>query len=110
MRSLSALGSKPPIWRRLLIPSDLSLENCIMRCKRQWAGKAATCINLPREALITVAGIPISAWTTSKMKKIPYPDHPEYEEMLDWLGGEFDPEEFDIEEANDHLKMMSGRI
>jgi hypothetical protein len=26
--------------------------------------------------------------------------HPEYEEMLEWLGGEFDPEEFDIEETN----------
>jgi hypothetical protein len=36
------------------------------------------------------------------------PEHPENEEMLDWLGGEFDPEEFDIEEVNNHLKMMSG--
>lgn len=26
------------------------------------------------------------------------PDHPEHEEMLEWVGGEFDPEEFDIED------------
>jgi hypothetical protein len=26
--------------------------------------------------------------------------HPDHEDMLDWAGGEFDPESFDIEEAN----------
>ncbi len=30
-------------------------------------------------------------------------EHPEYEEMLEWLGGEFDPEEFNIEETNRRL-------
>ncbi len=28
------------------------------------------------------------------------PDHPQYEEMMDWLGGEFDPAEFDIDFVN----------
>ena len=28
------------------------------------------------------------------------PEHPEHEEMLDWLGGEFDPEQFDLAEVN----------
>jgi len=23
------------------------------------------------------------------------PEHPEHEEMVEWIGGEFDPEEFD---------------
>jgi hypothetical protein len=27
------------------------------------------------------------------------PDHEEYEEMLDWVGGEFDPEHFDTKEV-----------
>lgn len=31
------------------------------------------------------------------------PSHPEYEEMLDWLGGEFDPEEFDLTNTNKML-------
>ncbi len=28
------------------------------------------------------------------------PNHEEYEEMLEWLGGEFDPEHFDVEEVS----------
>ena len=28
------------------------------------------------------------------------PEHPEYEEMLEWLGEELDPEEFNLEETN----------
>ena len=28
------------------------------------------------------------------------PNHEEYEEMLEWLGGEFDPEHFDVEEIS----------
>lgn len=31
------------------------------------------------------------------------PDHEEYEEYTDWLGDEFDPTYFDIEEVNDML-------
>jgi hypothetical protein len=31
------------------------------------------------------------------------PSHPEHEEMLEWLGGEFDPEYFDMEETNEIL-------
>ncbi len=31
------------------------------------------------------------------------PKHPDYEEMMEWLGGEFDPEEFDLDEINEDL-------
>lgn len=31
------------------------------------------------------------------------PDHPEHEEMLEWLGGEFDPNYFDLEETNEAM-------
>ena len=31
------------------------------------------------------------------------PENPEYEEMLEWLGGGFDPEAFDIAETNEQL-------
>jgi hypothetical protein len=31
------------------------------------------------------------------------PEHPEYEEMLEWLGDELDPEEFNLEETNSIL-------
>ncbi|HEX5057608.1 MAG TPA: plasmid pRiA4b ORF-3 family protein [Gammaproteobacteria bacterium] len=32
------------------------------------------------------------------------PEHPEREEMLDWLGGEFNPETFDLEQVNKLLR------
>lgn len=38
--------------------------------------------------------------------------HPEHKEMLDWVGGYFDPEEFDIEKVNvrlGHKRAKSGR-
>jgi hypothetical protein len=28
------------------------------------------------------------------------PRHPEHEEMLEWCGGEYDPDEFDLQEVN----------
>jgi hypothetical protein len=34
------------------------------------------------------------------------PDHPEHEEYLEWVGGEFDPEEFDLEETNEILREL----
>ncbi len=37
------------------------------------------------------------------LQTISDPNHPEHEEMLEWLGGEFDPEEFDLEEINEDL-------
>lgn len=36
------------------------------------------------------------------------PKHPEHEDMLEWLGGEFDPDEFDIEEINEDLADYCG--
>jgi len=32
------------------------------------------------------------------------PEHPEYQEFIDWLGDEFNPEEFDKDEVNEMLK------
>jgi hypothetical protein len=34
------------------------------------------------------------------------PDHPEHEDYLEWIGGEFDPEEFDLEETNEMLRKL----
>jgi hypothetical protein len=32
------------------------------------------------------------------------PDHPEHDEYLEWVGGEFDPESFDIDDVNAALR------
>lgn len=34
------------------------------------------------------------------------PKHEEHEEMLEWIGGEFDPEAFDLDEVNQMLKRI----
>jgi len=40
------------------------------------------------------------------LEAIQDPDHPEHEEMLEWEGGSFDPEAFDIDGVNRILKTI----
>jgi hypothetical protein len=37
------------------------------------------------------------------------PDHPEHEDYIEWIGGEFDPEAFDLEAANAALRRIGRR-
>ena len=37
------------------------------------------------------------------LEAIKNPKHPEHENLLEWIGGEFDPEEFDLNEINERL-------
>lgn len=34
--------------------------------------------------------------------------HPEYKNMVEWMGGGFDPTEFDVEDVNENLKDIEG--
>ena len=38
------------------------------------------------------------------LEAIDEPEHPEHDEYLEWIGGEFDPEHFDLDEVNDRLR------
>jgi hypothetical protein len=38
------------------------------------------------------------------LEAIRNPDHPEHDDMLEWIGGSFDPEEFNLDEINQRLK------
>jgi hypothetical protein len=40
------------------------------------------------------------------LEAIADPDHPEHEDWLDWIGGEFDPEAFDLDEVNAALRTL----
>jgi hypothetical protein len=40
------------------------------------------------------------------IETIQYPDHPEHDEMLEWAGGSFNPEAFDIDEINRELRKI----
>jgi hypothetical protein len=37
------------------------------------------------------------------LKTISNPKHPDHEDMLEWLGGDFNPELFDLEQINENL-------
>ena len=43
---VTLLGTEPPIWRRLLVPADMTLVTYITWCKRPWGGMATTRTNL----------------------------------------------------------------
>lgn len=40
------------------------------------------------------------------LEAIQNPDHPEHEDYLEWIGGEFDPEEFNLDEVNAALRAL----
>ena len=40
------------------------------------------------------------------LETIQNPDHPEHQDMLEWLGGDFDPDEFSVEEVNERLASL----
>jgi Plasmid pRiA4b ORF-3-like protein len=42
----------------------------------------------------------------SFLEAIQDPQHPEHEEMVDWVGGAFDPEAFDLDEVNRELQIL----
>ncbi|HEV3258233.1 MAG TPA: plasmid pRiA4b ORF-3 family protein [Gemmataceae bacterium] len=43
------------------------------------------------------------------VETISAPDHRRHEELLEWVGGEFDPERFDLQAVNDALRRMRTR-
>jgi len=40
------------------------------------------------------------------LRAIQDPEHEEHKDYLEWIGGEFDPNAFDLEAINDHLRQM----
>jgi hypothetical protein len=38
------------------------------------------------------------------LEAIQDPNHPEHDEYLEWIGGEFDPDAFDLEGLNEELR------
>jgi len=44
------------------------------------------------------------------LKAIKDPSHPEHDEMLEWIGGDYDPGFFDLEEINKYLAPRKGGL
>ena len=38
------------------------------------------------------------------LEAISNPEHEQHEELLEWIGGEFDPEMFDVAEVNEEIR------
>ncbi len=169
---ISLIGAKPPIWRTVLVPSNLKLAafHDVIQVAMGWTEshlhqfianqvfygipddefelemedetkyKLSQLLKKEKESLIyeydfgdswehkillekilpfdTKTALPVcikgkracppedcgGIWGYEELlKTISDPKHPEREDMLEWLGGEFDPEEFDLEGINEDL-------
>ncbi len=67
--------TKPPIWRRIQVPETYTFYDLHVAIQDAMGGYE------------------------DFIKIIKNPKHKEYEDMLEWAGGEFDPEHFDPEEV-----------
>lgn len=172
---VTLMDSKPPIWRRIQVPSDISLSKLhqILQAIMGWTDShlhqfvagdkiygvpdpdyGFEVINERRVKLSQVAkgektkfryeydfgdnwqhqllvekvlpaesGVHYPRCLTGKracppedcggvygystfLEAIQDPGHPEHQDMLEWVGGEFDPEQFDLEEINRALKRI----
>ena len=169
---ISLIGAKPPIWRTVLVPSNLKLAafHEVIQVAMGWTNshlhqfiannvfygipdddfelemedeskyKLSQLLKKEKESLIyeydfgdswehkillekilpydTKTALPVcikgkracppedcgGIWGYEELlETISNPKHPDHEDMLEWLGGEFDPEEFDLEEINEDL-------
>ena len=169
---ISLIGAKPPIWRTVLVPSNIDLETFhdVIQLAMGWTDshlhqfiankvfygipdddfelemedeskyKLSQLLTKEKDTLIyeydfgdswehkillekilpydskTVLPVCIKGkracppedcggiWGYEELlETISDPKHPDHEDMLEWLGGEFDPEEFDLEEINEDL-------
>ena len=46
----------------------------------------------------------------SVLEAIRDPKHPEHDEMLEWVGGEFDPDLLDLDEVNRELQRLTSPV
>lgn len=170
---VTLVDAKPPIWRRIIVPSDVSLGrfHMILQVIMGWTNShlhqfisGSTMYGMVDDDLIELDMKDENQYKLSDLlkeekdtvryeydfgdswmhkiileKKLPYdesikvpscikgkracppedcggvwgyddlqaivknPSHPEHQEMLEWLGGKFDPDYFDVEEVNQML-------
>jgi hypothetical protein len=172
---LTLLGTKPPIWRRLLVPAGLTLEQLhhVVQAAMGWQdshlhsfriGQKSFRIPDPEDGLMGLPGgdernvrlFSVLGKVGSKavytydfgddwehsisvekvlqpeegltypvcvagkrrgppedcggvpgfynlLEAISDPDHEDHEDMQDWIGGDFDPEDFSVDEVNEML-------
>ncbi|MDD5320841.1 MAG: plasmid pRiA4b ORF-3 family protein [Methylococcales bacterium] len=169
---ISLIGAKPPIWRTVMVPSNLGLDSFhnVIQVAMGWTDshlhqfiannvfygipddefgmeiedeskyKLSQLLSKEKDTLIyeydfgdswehkillekilpfdSKVALPVcikgkracppedcgGIWGYEELlETISDPKQPDHEDMLQWLGGEFDPEEFDLEEINEEL-------
>jgi hypothetical protein len=179
---VTLLGTRPPIWRRLLVPADLTLEQLhpILQTAMGWTnshlhefrhgqttygrrdpwlddfgmndvrsegsvrlssvlGRAGAKIKYTYDfgdgwehQIVVEKTLPIDPEDTyprclggrrqcppedcggiggfyDLLGKLSDPNHEEYEEMLEWIGGGFDPDAFSVDDVNEALRPRKPR-
>jgi hypothetical protein len=83
-------------WRHELLVEKILPPEPGVECPRCLKGKRAC----PPEDVGGVWGY------ESFLEAVADPEHPQHEDMLEWFGGEFDPEAFDLDQVNQELRGM----
>ena len=128
---VTLLGIRPPVWRRIQVPSDVTLARLhdILQMTMGWHDSHLHQFRVGE----TTYGDPgiledldvrnertarLNQVALGEKHKLYYeydfgdgweheiirdPEHDEHESMMEWLGGDFDPEAFDVEVINQRL-------
>jgi hypothetical protein len=84
-------------WRHVLLVEKILPPEEGVRYPRCLAGRRAC----PPEDSGGVYGY------YEKLEALRDPEHPEHKDIVDWMGEDFDPEAFDLEDINSRLKWLS---
>ena len=121
--------ARPPIWRRLLVPSDVTLGKLhrILQAAMGWTdshlhrfdvkgisfGVPDPELEFESERKARLNAVAPSedcggVWGYEELlETLKDPNHPDHEEMKEWLGDEeFDPEAFDLDDINRELRKI----
>jgi len=100
---------KPPIWRRIQVPETYTFWDLHVAIQDAmgWSDYHLHEFEMvdPSTGLKVNIGIPDEdfggIWGYENfLEIINDPDNEEYEDMIEWVGGEFDPEHFDVKEVS----------
>jgi len=98
-------GINPPIWRRIQVPETYTFWDLhiTIQSSMGWENSHLHKFELRHHSSGERACPPEDCggiWRYEELLEVlKNPDHEDYEEILEWVGEEFDPEHFDVNEV-----------